>query len=114
MVGLSGQAIDLLIMDGILELGVLVTVETDSVPGEVEEAVHALEVAAAGLGHEPPDPDTADDGDGREAPEGAHGRDAAFRYGKQHVRHRARVAVLVREVQRHRDRRRQRPNPERE
>lgn len=63
----------LLVDDDVLAGSVLVAAEANLVPGQREEAVHALEVAATRLGHEDPDPDPADDGDGREAPECALG-----------------------------------------
>jgi hypothetical protein len=51
-------------------------VETDLVPGQVEELVDALEAAASGFGDAQPDPDGADDGDGGEEVECAGGSEA--------------------------------------
>lgn len=91
----------LLIDRDIALLSILVSVETDSVPGELEQVIHALQASSAGLGHGEPDPDAADKGDGGEAPEGTVGGDAAVRGGEQHVGHGAGVAVLVGEVEGH-------------
>lgn len=63
--------------------------------------IHALQAASAGLGDREPHPDTTDKGDGREAPEGSLGGDAAVRAGEEHVGHGAGVAVLVGKVESH-------------
>lgn len=63
--------------------------------------IHALEAASAGLGNREPHPHAADKGNGREAPEGSLGGDAAVRGGEEHVGHGAGVAVLVGKVQSH-------------
>lgn len=85
----------LLLLKGIVPLlGILVAVETDPVPGELEQAVHALQRASRSLGDEEPDPDTADKRDGGKAPEGTLGRDAAVLDREEHVGHGAGVAVL--------------------
>lgn len=87
--------------DHVSLVGILVTVETDLVPGKLEQVIHALEAATAGLGDGEPDPDTADKGDGGEAPEGSLGGDTAVGDGEKHVGNGARVAVLVGKVKSH-------------
>lgn len=47
----------------IVLLGDLAAVQTDLVPGQVEELVDALKAAAGGFGDAEPDPDGAEDGD---------------------------------------------------
>ena len=86
---------------GILLLGILVTIQTNSVPGQVEESVHALQGATTGLRHREPDPGTTEDGHSGEAPESTHGGDATVGGVQQHVGHGARVAVLVGKVKSH-------------
>src|SRR5690242_5421190 len=79
-------------------LNVLVTVETNLVPGKLEELIHALEAATASLRNGEPHPDTTNEGDGGEAPEGSLGGDTALGNGEKHVGHSAGVTVLVGEV----------------
>lgn len=91
----------LLIHSVILLLSILVSVETNPVPGEVEEAVHVLKAAAASLGNGEPDPETADKGDGSKAPEGTLGGDTTLGDREEHVGNSTGVAVLVGKVKSH-------------
>lgn len=95
-------------------LGVLVSVQTDLVPRQLKQPIHALERPPGCLGHTEKHPHSTEDGHRRKAPERALGGDAAVLGGQQHVGHRARVAVLVGKVQRHGDGGRQGPDAQRE
>ena len=75
--------------------------QPDLIPRQGKQPVHALERAPRRLRHTDPDPHPTDDGDGGEIPERPVGVDPARRNREEHVRHRARVAVLVGEMQRH-------------
>ena len=91
----------LLIVLHILRIRILVTVQTNAVPGKLEQTVHALEGTSTGLRHGEPDPETTHDGDSSEAPECALGRDTALGNRQEHVGHGTGVAVLVGKVQSH-------------
>lgn len=84
----------LLVVLSILQIGITVTVETDAVPGKIEETVHALQTATRGLGDGEDDPEATEEGDGGEAPEGTLGVDTTGRDGEKHVGDSAGVAVL--------------------
>lgn len=100
--GLSLISVALLLITGLVKLlDVLVTVETNLVPGKLEELVHVLKAATASLGNGEPDPETTNEGNGGEAPEGTLGGDTALGNGEQHVGDSAGVTVLVGEVKSH-------------
>lgn len=91
----------LLVVDNISRLGIGVAVETNSVPGKLEEAVHILKGTTGSLRNEEPDPGTTNEGDSGKRPEGTHGRDSADGGGCQHVGHGTGVTVLVGKVKSH-------------
>lgn len=84
----------LLVVLSILHIGVTVTVETDAIPGKIEETIHALQTTARGLGHREEHPQTTDEGDGSETPECALRGDTTVVDGKKHVGDSAGVTVL--------------------
>lgn len=57
-------------------LGDLLAVETDLVPGQVKELVDTFERAASSFGDAKPNPNSANNGDGREEVEGTGGAEA--------------------------------------
>lgn len=78
-----------------------IAVQTNLVPRQIKQAVHALQRPTPSLRHEEPHPEAAQDGHGSKAPKSPLGRDAALRDVEEHDGHGPRVAVLVRKVKRH-------------
>lgn len=91
----------LLIVDHVLLLRILVSVKTNSVPGEVKETVHVLQATTTGLGNGEPNPGTTNDSNGRKAPESTLGGDTARAARQKHVWHGSRIAVLVGKMKGH-------------
>jgi hypothetical protein len=97
--------VDLVGLVLVAELGLLGTEATNLVPGKLEQLVDTLEGSASGLGDGEPSPDTTDDGDGGEEPEGTGRAKTALLVVEEHKRDSARVTVLVDEVEAHDQRR---------
>jgi hypothetical protein len=93
--------VDLVGLVLVAELGLLGTEATDLVPGKLEQLVDALEGSARGLGDGEPSPDTTDEGDGSEEPEGTGRAETALLVVEEHERDGARVTVLVDEMEAH-------------
>ncbi|KAH0356953.1 hypothetical protein KCU81_g240, partial [Aureobasidium melanogenum] len=79
----------------VAELGFLGTVATNLVPGKLEQLVDTLEGSARSLGDGEPSPDTTDDSDGSEEPEGTGRAETAFAVVEEHKRDSARSGLLA-------------------
>lgn len=102
---LSSASLELLIANAILSDLSLIRISgsksSNLVPLEGEETIHALETATRSLGNEEPSPETTEEGDNGEEPEGSCGTKATLATGKEHVGDSARVSVLVDEMEAH-------------
>lgn len=102
----------LLLLLAVVFLGVLLAVQTNLVPGEVEELINALEAAASRLGNAQPDPDTSTNTNNTEEVEGTVRCQTIVL--EKHVGESLVDCKLAKEMHSHRNRRADSSNSERE
>ena len=95
----------ILVRLSLLHIRIILSKASNLVPLKREQAIHTLETSTRRLRDEEPSPDTTQDGDNSEQPEGSCGSESTLGSREEHVGHGAGVAVLVDEVETHDHRR---------